>query len=749
MEKEDRSLWVILAGIVVFALWYTLTRRTENALWLVLAAICFLILAYRFYGAFAAARAVALNEQESPSGADMLPTPAWVAFGYQFAAIAGVGVLVGPVLAAQYGYLPGYLWILLAAMLAGAVHDFVVLVASQRRKAAFLPALVATELGPWAGLAAWALALAALVALLAVTGSYAATLLTGNLWALYAVAVTVVIAALVSAYEMWLRPGMAGEAIALGILLSVLAVLAGARFAGVSLEGSVLSNRGFVLLVLGAYVVLSAVAPLRMLGRARVAISGYLTLGAGALLALAIAFAAPSLRQPATTTYVSGGGPLLSGSLLPYLALIMGAGVLSGLNSLAATATTSRLVKREADTLPVGFGAALAQALFVALILISVSTLHRWDFYALSTAAPAGDIERLAQNGQRDWDTLRGVLKSDTLRIPGGVVATQSADNARQSGGATAVSASATWMLRTMPGVKQAWLSTIYRFMFVLQALIVVAVLEAAMRATRVAAEQVGAAVATAGRAAGDVRVTRIGAAATLLLISAVWLVLASKADLLRTYMFLAFVSLLLASVGLGAGWIAVRARAGRASGLVAATFLAVTVLAGVAGIVCVRDSAPFVNRSKALAQVYSELPRWAAAYPAVNPDRARDVVRQWPAADFSRLYMEQGQAVAARELQNRLGLPEADASRLSAAVGTRATGLSLWSWLQLVLTLLLFVLALAIVVGRWVRVPLALPRRTAVQRAAPPAAKSATAPQETASPKAQPERGEGPDFEI
>ena len=308
MEKEDRSLWLILAGIAIFSIWYTLTKRTENALWLVLAAVCILILAYRLYGVFVAARAAVLSNGEAATASGHLPTERWVLFGYQFASTAGIGILVGPVLAAQFGYLPGYLWLLIGAVLAGAVHDMVLLVASKRRRGAFLPLLVAAELGPWSGLAVWGIVLVALPLFLAVTASLVADLLVGNVWAVYAVAITVVVAVLVSLYERLLRPSRIGEAIVIGVVLSVAAILFGSRLAMRTVENGVLASRGFMLLLVGAYCFVSATLPIRFLGRARGAISGYIGLLGVAALALGIAFAAPSLRQPATTVRFSRAG---------------------------------------------------------------------------------------------------------------------------------------------------------------------------------------------------------------------------------------------------------------------------------------------------------------------------------------------------------------------------------------------------------------------------------------------------------
>jgi carbon starvation protein len=752
MEKEDRSLWIILAGIVVFSLWYTVTKRTENALWLVLAAVCFLLLAYRLYGGLTATRAAMLAADVG--GPDVRSaTPAWVAFGYQFGAIAGAGVLVGPVLAAQYGYLPGYLWALLAAVLAGAVHDLVVLVASMRRKGAFLPSLITEHLGPWAGLAAWGIVILGLLAFLAVSGSYAANLLVGNVWALYTVTVTVVVAVLVSAYEAWLRPGRAGEAITIGIIVAGAAIVIGSRLAMQTATEGLLASRGFVLVLLGVYCFVSAILPMRVLGRARGAISGYLALAGVIFLAAAIAFSAPALRQTATTQYASGNGPLLPGGAVPYLAIIMMMGVISGFNGLATTGVTSRLVDREADALPVGYGALLVQSLLVVLVLVGVSTLHRWDFYAMTSPAHLNEIERIAGSGQRDWDNLRNILKTDSLSVPGGQTAAGQVDNVRVTSGATALSAATAWMMREFPGVQREALPTIYRFMFVLQALILLAGVEAAARAVRVAVEEVGkVALHTPPleRAAGAPAALTMFVAAGTLALTIVWILLAAKANVLGTFNLLAVLGFALATLGLGAGFLALRQKGRWWAALVAAPLVAVIVLSVVVGLVTIRDSVRYLGRSNALAQAYAELPNWVGQYKFVNMDRAREIGRQWPPAEMTKLYAEKGQAEVARVLRERLGLSEADGKTLTTALSSRATSLSLWSWLQIVLTLLLYVLLIGVAVGKFIQAPLRWPQRVRATPAltATPAPTAATAPVAPAKPPDEPKKEET-EFEL
>ncbi len=752
MEKEDRSLWIILAGIAVFSLWYTVAKRTVNALWLVLAAICFLILAYRLYGAFVAARAASLADQETAGATGASPTDGWIAFGYQFASIAGVPVLVGPVLAAQFGYLPGYLWALFAAVLVGAVHDLVILVASARRKGAFLPVLITQELGPWAGLAAWGIVIIALVVFLAVTGSYAADLLTGNIWGLYTVTTTVVIAILASTYEGWLRPGHLGEAIAMGIVLAAGAMVVGSRLANQTATGGVFASRGFVLFLIAAYCFVSAIAPLRVLGRARGAISGYLALGGVIFLAAGIAFAAPSLRQPATTQYLSGGGPLLPGGVFPYLAMVITAGAVSGFNALVSSGVTSRMIKRERDALPVGFGAMLVQSLLVVLILASVSTVYRWDFFAMTTSGHLNDIEKMATNGQKDWDNLRGTLQTNRYAVPGGTTNAELLDNVRSGSGATALSASAAWMFKDFPGVKRDWLPVIYRFMFVLQGLIILAVLETATRVSRVAVDEAGRAVMGAPPFA-RLRATPFSALAVTvggtLLFTLVWLILAARVDLLGVLGFLGSVALLLAALGLGAGLASLRSKGRWALLLVGVPFVFVVLLAAVVGMVNIKDSVRYIGRTEALAQTYTDLPSWAGQLKFVNLDRAREVVKQWPAAEVAKLYVEKGQGEVAKQVQSRFGTSEADAKKLTSVIASRASGLSLWALVNTALTLLLFMLAIGVAVGRFVRVTLRWPSRAArapVAAGAPVVEQPAVQakPEAAAPPPAEPE-----DFEL
>lgn len=747
MDKEDRSLWLILVGIVVFSLFYTLSARTENALWLVLAAICLFIVAYRLYGSYIAGRVAGVSAAPATGTAGRETTGAWALFGYQLASTAGVGVLVGPVLAAQFGYLPAYVWILLAAVAGGGVHDLVVLIASKRRRGAFLPLLAAAELGPWAGLATWGLVLIGLLAFLAVSGSLLIDALAGNLWAFFAIAITIVVAIAASMYEAWLRPGKTGEAIAFALLIGVLGILIGARLDRF-VAPSFLANRTVIVALLALYCFISTMLPLRALGRARVAISGYITLGLVVLLAAGIALAGPSLRQPALSQYVDGGGPLSGGGALPYVFIIITAGAICGFNGLSTSAVASRLLRSEDDAVPVAYGAKLVQGLLVVLVLVVLSTLPRWDFYAITTSLPLNELERVAGAQQRVWDDLRGQLQADTVRFPGGPTGESRHDNIRSPLGVTAISAAGTWAYREFPAFRRAWLPTLYRLLFVLQALVLLASVEATARAGRVALEEaakVALHTPPLRARAMDGRATLGLTAVAVAIFTLVWVSLAAKAEVLVTIYFFGFVSLLLAAVGLGVGLAAIRGQSRLHALAVAIPLIVVVVLALVAAGVTVRDSAAYLDKSKAFARAYTTLPHWSGQYRFINTDRAREVVGQWPVGEANAVF-EKGEVELARQLQGRLGTGEQEARTVAAALASRTVQLGMWSWVQIVLTLFMLALALVVVLGRFVRVPLQWPGRAPVARPvlhAPPPARPVIKPASSEPPS------EGGDFEI
>lgn len=709
-DKEERSLWIILAGIVLFSMWYVLTKRSDNALWLVLAAICTLILAYRLYGSFIATHIVGLADRDISSGVERLPTGRWILLGCQFSSVAGGGLLVGPALAAQFGYLPGYLWILVAAIVGGAVHDLVVLVSSTRHRGASLPGLIAEELGPWAGLAAWGIVALALLIFLAMTGALLADVLVGNAWVLYVLLVTVVAAILASVYERWLRPGRTAEAIALGLALLTVATALGAGLVTRPVASGLLANRGVIIILVAVYCFVSASLPLRLLARARAAISGYVLLIGVVALAGGIAFAAPSLRLPATTAYVSGNGPVLTGKVFPYVIMVITAGAISGFNGLISSSITSHMLKNERDALPVGFGGMLAQSLLAVLILISIATLWRWDFYAIMTPMPLADIERVAQAGQRDWDSLRATLQADTMRVPGGPATEPRQDYVRASGPLTVISAGSAWLFKDFPGFKKSWLPMLYRFMFVLQALLLFAGIEAATRVGHVAIRELMSTAFSApvvSRLSGAKNTVPLLATTGTLMFALFWALLALKTNVRAVISLFGLAALLTAALGLGAGALAVRRQAHWYSLAVVIPLVALIGLIAFVAASNVRDSVPYLSRDRALASVYQDLPLWGPQAALLNIDRANDIVRQWQPRDMASMYVERGGDEVARQIQTRLGMSEADARRLVATIGWRTTMLSLWSWLQIIITVLLLLLAAAVVAGRFIRVPL------------------------------------------
>lgn len=700
MEKEDRPLWLVLAGIAIFSVWYIVSRRTENALWLILAALCVLALAFRLYGAFLTTRAAiaASDEQDTPA---RLPTERWVLVLYQFASTAGIGVVLGPVLAMQFGYLPGLLWLLVAAALAGGVHDVVVLLASRRRAGAFLPSLVAQELGSWAGLFTWIIVLLALLLFLAALGGLLADILVGNVWALYVLSITVVAAILAGAYDTWLRPGRLGEAVAIGGLVVTVGVALGSGWAMRPAASGLLANRSFIVLLLAAYCVVSSLLPLRALGRPRGALSGYIMLLALVGLAAGIALAAPALRQPATTRFMTGGGPLLPAGVVPYLAIVLTAGAISGFNALVSSGVSSRMLHRAADAAPVGYGALLLQTLLVVLVLVSLSALWPGDFYAINTSINLDQIESRTGFPLREWDNLRSTLRVENLRQPGGVAA---------------IAAGGAWSLQGLPGLKRTALPTLYRLMTVLLAVILFAGLEGAALAGRAAMDDLaGAALRTPplARLSGNRRAPFALSAAGVLALTVLWLFFALRADALAVVFFFGFVALLLAAIGMGTG-AASLARQGRLEAplLVAlgAPLAALALLATLAGLVIVRDSARYIDMEQAASRAWSEIAVSGPAAKIISQDRARDMLNRWQPQDFGKLYALRGQSGAVGAYTQRVGGSAEEAQRMLRLLGGRINGLRLWSAFQALATALLLLLGFGVAVGRLIPVSLRWP---------------------------------------
>ena len=484
MKTLKTTAWILVSLLcaVSFGFVTGLLNPGEkvNGLWLVTAAGCFYVLAYRFYGRFLGRRVMQLDDERSTpalrleDGTNYYPANKYVLFGHHFAAIAGAGPLLGPVLAAQFGFLPGFLWIVIGAVVAGAVQDFVILVGSLRRNGRSLPEIARAEIGWITGMATAVAVLFIVIVALAGLGLAVVNALVANPWGTFTIAMTIPIAFLMGWYHHHVRPGRVGEMSLMGIILLVLTVALGKMVAQSDMATWFTHDRTTLVWLLAGYGFLASVLPMWMLLVPRDYLSTFMKLGVIGLLAIGVIILAPDLHMPRVTGFIAGGGPIIPGALFPFLFITIACGAISGFHSLVSSGTTPKMIARESQAM-VGYGAMLLESFVGVVALISAALLIPGDYFAINTRLPA---EALAAMGfpVENIHTLSQLVEVDVSGRPGGAVS---------------LAVGMAWIFSALPGMA-GLMAYWYQFALLFEALFILTTIDAGTRVARYLIQEMG-----------------------------------------------------------------------------------------------------------------------------------------------------------------------------------------------------------------------------------------------------------------
>ncbi|MFD0739429.1 carbon starvation CstA family protein [Lysobacter koreensis] len=497
--------WIALAVLGAFALGTVALARGEtiNAMWLVVAMVSVFTIAYRFYGRWIAVHALGIDPTRATpawrrnDGLDYVPTEKSVVFGHHFAAIAGAGPLVGPVLAAQMGYLPGTLWILVGVVLAGAVQDMLVLFFSTRRDGRSLGEMIRAELGPAAGVISMVGILMIMVILLAVLALVVVKALAESPWGTFTVAMTIPIAVAMGVYLRHFRPGRILEVSIMGLALLLLAIWVGGKVAVDPVWGELFHLQGTTLawLLIG-YGFIAAVLPVWLLLAPRDYLSTFLKIGTVLMLALAIVIAMPDLQMPAVTRFIDGSGPVFSGKLFPFLFITIACGSVSGFHSLIASGTTPKLISSEAHIPLVGYGGMLMEAFVAIMALIAACVLQPGVYFAMN--APAALIGTSAESAAAAISSWGFVLTPEVLTATARDIG-ETTILSRTGGAPTLAVGMAQILHGLIPG--QGMMAFWYHYAILFEALFILTTIDAGTRVARfMIQELLGMAYAPLGR---------------------------------------------------------------------------------------------------------------------------------------------------------------------------------------------------------------------------------------------------------
>ena len=488
--------WLVVAliGAGAFA-WLALSRGEQvSAAWLVTAAVCTYLIAYRFYSRIIAAKIFALDANRTTpaerlnDGRDYVPTNRWIVFGHHFAAIAGPGPLVGPTLAAQFGFLPGMIWILVGVALGGAVQDFVILAASVRRNGKSLGQMAKEEIGPVAGFTALVAVLGIMIVLIAVLALVVVNALGESPWGVVTVGLTIPIALLMGGYLKWIRPHRVLEATAMGLVLLIVALYVGRAVAANPELAPMftLSRRSLALLIMG-YGFAASVLPVWLLLAPRDYLSAFVKLGVVLALAVGILVVLPPLQMPPLTRFIDGTGPVFAGKLFPFAFITVACGAISGFHALISSGTTPKLLEREPDARMIGYGGMLLESMVAMLALIAACVLTPGVYFAIN--APAGVIGTTAQSAAeaiRAWGFVLQPGEIEALARNVGEASLLS-----RTGGAPSLAVGMAHIFSSVLGGPTA-MALWYHFAIMFEALFILTTLDAGTRVGRFMLQDLG-----------------------------------------------------------------------------------------------------------------------------------------------------------------------------------------------------------------------------------------------------------------
>src|ERR1041384_3392444 len=453
-----------------------------NSLWLIIGSAAAFAVAYRFYGAFLAAKVATLNDARlTPAhrlkdGVDYHPTSRLVLFGHHFAAIAGPGPLVGPVLAAQWGYAPGFIWIIIGACLAGAVHDFVVLWASVREDGLSLPRIARSNIGRLSGVTTSVATLFIIVITLASVGIVVVNALSESAWGMFTIVVTIPAALLTGLWMYKIRPGKVAEASVIGVVIVLLGVFLGRPFADSGIGHLLLFDKPTLSIMLPIYAFVASVLPVWVLMCPRDYLSRYMKIGVIIVLAIGIVIAHPTLKMPATTPFLGGGGPVISGAVWPVVCIVIMCGAISGFHALIASGTTPKMIYRESDIRPIGYGAMVIEGFVAITALVAACALQPGDYFAINVAKEKQAQVVAAVQARHQWNIAPVELKSLEEGTREQLVG--------RTGGAVTLAVGMAKVFSSVPGLKQL-MSYWYHFVIMFEALFILTLLETGTRVAR------------------------------------------------------------------------------------------------------------------------------------------------------------------------------------------------------------------------------------------------------------------------